>query len=838
MKLNDGQAPDPVAVIRDGKSDSGLLRKKKSITRLFSTSSRSLKKGPNPVSPSAEDHDAASALLIPAQSSPLMTPKASPRIATMNFVNFMDQVMDHNHLDLLPTADAVGRGSSSTLPDRSRKRTIGSNLAGLPVRNFSEPLIRSELRLPGRETVRAVSAAHGHESEKPAIRHSPTFPLSRKRSETGMRMVSTIPPIARERGASVTHSYPKALGPHPLARPSTAGGEARPRPTGKRKPNERATGLAGASPFSSFEDHPQVPQRPWQADYSNDEVRASVRSALTTNSSHIDTTSTERSSIITKGTSFSESTVDLRSRPGSKAGGMTVDDAIEMYAAGFADDDDPDDGDSRDTSISEEDRRRSMKIAEAINDSLGRIEAPLRPPIDVSDLPNMDIYNRSLESKPSQPPGIIPCTADRDQYGFLKVNHYISVEQYDTWHAHYSFEQEKRTKKWTAFMRDHGLSTSDPRKFPNRSTKTERFIRKGIPPAWRGEAWFFYAGGQSYLKRHAGLYDYLVSRSEAKLPNGDKEAIERDLHRTFPDNINFRSDSKASIAMAKESPILVSLRRVLRAFAFHAPRIGYCQSLNFLTGLLLLFLPEEQTFWMLHIITTVYLPGTHETSLEGANVDLWVLMMALKSTMPNIWTKVSVAGTPAEGIDGGARLPPISLCTTSWFMSLFIGTLPIESVLRVWDVLFYEGSRTLFRVALTIFKLGEQRIKNVGDSMELFQMVQSLPRGMLDAGQLMIAVCRRGGVGAQWIEARRWERKEWYAKERARTLVPIEDIRREYFAQAGGDRSDTEALKRRDSIWRRKKRKPSALGNGQKEGDPLLSPQNGISSDGRNILAI
>lgn len=250
---------------------------------------------------------------------------------------------------------------------------------------------------------------------------------------------------------------------------------------------------------------------------------------------------------------------------------------------------------------------------------------------------------------------------------------------------------------------------------------------------------------------------------------------------------------------------------------------------------------------MLHIITTVYLPGTHEVSLEGANVDLWVLMIALKSSMPSIWTKVGAAGTPSDGLDSSARLPPISLCTTSWFMSLFIGTLPMESVLRVWDVLFYEGSRTLFRVALTIFKLGEQRIKNVGDSMELFQVVQGLPRGMLDAGALMAAVCRRGAVGAEWIEARRWERREWYSRERARTLLSVDEgVRNEYFAlkgDAGGQKSDSEEVKRKNSMWRRKrkgsvpeKKVPPRLR--RDEDSAVSSPVDGLSGEGRDLLAL
>lgn len=136
-------------------------------------------------------------------------------------------------------------------------------------------------------------------------------------------------------------------------------------------------------------------------------------------------------------------------------------------------------------------------------------------------------------------------------------------------------------------------------------------------------------------------------------------------------------------------------------------------------------------------------------------------------------------------------------------MSLFIGTLPIESVLRVWDVLFYEGSRTLFRVALTIFKLGEQRIRELSDSMELFQVVQGLPRGMIDAAALMRMVCRRGGVGSEWVEKRREERKAWYARERAKVAGggDAAALSEEVYEKSMGG----EIIGRKSSVWRRRK---------------------------------
>ncbi|KAL6880794.1 hypothetical protein J3F83DRAFT_3431 [Trichoderma novae-zelandiae] len=404
----------------------------------------------------------------------------------------------------------------------------------------------------------------------------------------------------------------------------------------------------------------------------------------------------------------------------------------------------------------------------------------------------------------------------RDRYGFKKENQFITRQQYDAWDKVYSQYLARRRKKWTSYLKDSALMTDRPQRFPAPNAKTKRFVRKGIPPDWRGAAWFYYAGGPAILAKHGGLYDKLLLRQAKHV---DIEAIERDLHRTFPDNIQFKpsqatadmldtttSSERASqstvrgaaldgsgpgpVGLEGEPPLIASLRRVLLAFAVYNPRIGYCQSLNFIAGLLLLFVDtEEQAFWLLNVITHIYLPGTHEMSLEGSKVDLGVLMTELRDTMPAVWDKI---GGELDNSDPQARpmtsksvrnpltprlkkkdthlalsserLPPITLCMTAWFMSCYIGTLPIETTLRVWDVFFYEGSKTLFRVALAIFKLGEAEIKAIADPMEMFGVVQSMPRKMLDANKVL-ETCfkRRNGfnhLSQEVIEERRQERRD------------------------------------------------------------------------------
>lgn len=341
--------------------------------------------------------------------------------------------------------------------------------------------------------------------------------------------------------------------------------------------------------------------------------------------------------------------------------------------------------------------------------------------------------------------------SNRDRYGFKKKTQFVSEAQYDQWWSEYQNYVQRRKKKWVRFMKESGLSIANdqPVRFPAKSEKLKRYIRKGIPAEWRGNAWFFYAKGHDKLSSNKGLYDKLCTQV-AGLRNHDTDLIERDLHRTFPDNIHFRNEEAEDGGRSRESETVMIklLRRVLTAFSVYQPKIGYCQSLNFLAGLLLLFMNEERAFWMLVIITQRYLPGVHEITLEGVNIDQGVLMLCLREALPKMWAKVGVNfdGEPYKNII--TRLPPITLCTAGWFMSGFVGIMPIETVLRVWDCFFFEESKTFFRIALTVFKLAEPEVERLEDPMEIFQVVQTMPKRLVDASALLAACFkRRNGFG-------------------------------------------------------------------------------------------
>lgn len=565
-------------------------------------------------------------------------------------------------------------------------------------------------------------------------------------------------------------------------------------------------------PDSSWEELP-TPQ-----EVMHDGTRTSFPSVITTDSSYMGSyTSAKRSS---QATGFSSTSDLVKIHSGSPVmmqdENFSVEDAIGMYADGF---ETPSKGSlevPRDRSperrgsspytgpkrpVHRHRRSRSVGPSESFPIYLQGQEKlstqPISPQKKRADTPEIRSTTKprtqteSLQSHTSEPisPSPKPLKSPRaqgnsstppprDRYGFKKASHHFTLEEYDSWEQPYNEHLERRRTKWDMLMKQYGLSTDRPTRFPPRSDKIKRYIRKGIPPEWRGAAWFWYAGGPGLQKQHEGVYYTLllqIKRGDG-LKETDQEHIERDLNRTFPDNLTFKPDPVPSATgevnlsendSGPETPIIGALRRVLQAFAVHRPSIGYCQSLNFIAGLLLLFLDqdEEKAFLLLNVITTDYLPGTHGVSLEGANIDIAVLMASLKDQLPSVWAKIddqqsSSSEQNPQSPGASAPLPTVSLATTPWFLTLFLTTLPIESALRVWDVLFLEGSKTLFRAGLAIFKLAEPRIRTVSDPIEVFQIVQSAPRGMLDANALMDLCFRRrgggfGGLSQDTIERRR-----------------------------------------------------------------------------------
>ncbi|KAI8851589.1 hypothetical protein BC829DRAFT_386413 [Chytridium lagenaria] len=149
-----------------------------------------------------------------------------------------------------------------------------------------------------------------------------------------------------------------------------------------------------------------------------------------------------------------------------------------------------------------------------------------------------------------------------------------------------------------------------------------KLVRIGLPNTLRGEIWEVCCGALSKRYMNEGLYDKLHSDNAGKHSLSTEE-IEKDLNRSLPEYPGYQTEEGIN-----------SLRRVLYAFSFHDPEIGYCQAMNIVVSVLLIFLSEEQAFC---------------TNMVGAVVDNAVFENLVTTLMPNE-IQLSVACLPCLAI--------------------------------------------------------------------------------------------------------------------------------------------------------------------------------------------
>ncbi|KAK2495366.1 hypothetical protein MC885_016614 [Smutsia gigantea] len=252
-----------------------------------------------------------------------------------------------------------------------------------------------------------------------------------------------------------------------------------------------------------------------------------------------------------------------------------------------------------------------------------------------------------------------------------------------------------------------------------RSPELKGLIRAGVPHERRSEVWKWCV--DLHTRKFRGstepAYFQMLLRKALEKQNPASKQIELDLLRTLPSNKHYARPTSEGIQ---------KLRNVLLAFSWRNPDIGYCQGLNRLVAMALLYLEQEDAFWCLVTIVEVFMPRDYYTkTLLGSQVDQRVFRDLMSEKLPRLH-----AHFDQYKVD-------YTLITFNWFLVVFVDSVVSDVLFRIWDSFLYEGPKVIFRFALALFKYKEEEILKLQDSMSIFKYLRYFTRTVLDARKLI-----------------------------------------------------------------------------------------------------
>lgn len=242
-----------------------------------------------------------------------------------------------------------------------------------------------------------------------------------------------------------------------------------------------------------------------------------------------------------------------------------------------------------------------------------------------------------------------------------------------------------------------------------------KFISKvnhspGPPMKYRFICW------RTIMNISNGFPDAFLEMKKQTLPKVVERDIKYDLHRTYPSHPLFIFKQTGDTTLGEKQ-----LYSVLRALANNFPRIGYCQGMNFVVGFLLLISGgnEAESFnffqkmgldWRFHIL------GLFEDNFPLVNLYVFIFWKLMKESQDDLKKHLEKLGVPDHA------------WISKWFMMLYLYSLPLDVVCRVWDfIISEENLLSLLKVALALMKILKpdlMRFQEIFEIMEYFKILK------------------------------------------------------------------------------------------------------------------
>jgi len=212
-------------------------------------------------------------------------------------------------------------------------------------------------------------------------------------------------------------------------------------------------------------------------------------------------------------------------------------------------------------------------------------------------------------------------------------------------------------------------------------------VKEGVSKYVRGRLWHNLVKFHEQRKGFSEIAFISYFELKSQLTS-HQHSILIDLGRTFPSHPYFK---------ATLGPGQLALFNVLKALSVLDPEVGYCQGLAFSAGLLLMHIEEDEAFALLrHLLFTLDLRSQYLASMSGLQLKLYQFSRLLWDNNPVLSEHLSKL-----------NMDP-SLYATPWLLTLFASSFPLGFVARVFDLLFYDGSDAILKIAFSLLNFCER----------------------------------------------------------------------------------------------------------------------------------
>lgn len=139
-------------------------------------------------------------------------------------------------------------------------------------------------------------------------------------------------------------------------------------------------------------------------------------------------------------------------------------------------------------------------------------------------------------------------------------------------------KETSKIKLWTSYLKSKFFQVASLLGFDDRCfvghgrnltllryPQCTRLVQVGLPNRLRGEMWETLSGSIYLRFSNPGCYERLLEENKGRTTSSTDD-IEKDLHRSLPEYAGYQSEEGIN-----------ALRRVLRAYSFMNPELGYCQ---------------------------------------------------------------------------------------------------------------------------------------------------------------------------------------------------------------------------------------------------------------------